>query len=403
MQEYYPADFAKVRKWVARGRWFPAGSSWEENDVDIPSTESLIRQILYGRQFFKKEFNTESHEYMLPDSFGFPASLPSVLAHCGIRGFSTQKLTWGSASGIPFNLGVWAGLDGGSVIAALNANDYNTQVKEDLSVSALWRERLNTNGSMSGVFADYQYYGVGDRGGAPPEESVQWVEKSATSTGAVRVVSAKADQLFCDLTDAQKARLPKYQGDLLLTEHLAGTLTSQAYLKRWNHMNENLADAAEKASVAAHLLGATPYPREKLSQAWKLVLGAQFHDILAGTSLPKCYEYSWNDEIIAMNCFASVLENAVGGVARAMNTQTKGIPLIVFNPLSIDREDVVEAELPAGSTGATVHDGNGNPVPTQVLSTEGAKRHLLFLAKAPSIGFTVYEASSGEALSRLPF
>ena len=109
MQEYYPEGFEELRRWVARGRWFPAGSSWDEGDVNVPSTESVIRHVLYGQRFFEREFGTESCEYMLPDCFGFPASLPSVLAHCGLRGFSTQKLTWGSAVGIPFNIGVWEG------------------------------------------------------------------------------------------------------------------------------------------------------------------------------------------------------------------------------------------------------------------------------------------------------
>jgi alpha-mannosidase len=399
MQEYYPGDFEKVRGWVARGRWSPAGSSWEENDVNVPSSESLIRQILYGHRYFKKEFGTESQEYMLPDCFGFPASLPSILSHCGLRGFSTQKLSWGSAVGIPFNVGVWEGLNGESVIAALNAGSYVSTVKENLSLSGKWFERLDANGEKSGLYADYRYYGVGDRGGAPTEESVQWVQKSVDSTGAVHVVSGKADQMFRDITDAQKAQLPKYQGDLLLTEHSAGSISSQAYMKRWNHMNEMLASAAEKASVAAALLGATPYPREKLRAAWYLVLGAQFHDILPGTSLPKAYEYSWNDEVIAMNCFASVLENAVGGVSRALDTRVDGVPLVVFNPLSIDREDAVEAEvtLPLGASGVQVCDAGGKPVPTQVLSVSGQKHQLLFLAKVPSIGFAVYAVKSSPA------
>src|ERR1039457_3930185 len=147
---------------------------------------------------------------MLPDCFGFPASLPSILSHCGLRGFSTQKLTWGSAVGIPFNVGAWEGLDGESVIAALNAGSYVSTVKENLSLSGKWLERLDTNGEKGGLYTDYRYYGAGDRGGAPTEESVQWVEKSVNSTGAVHVVSAKADQMFLDITDAQKARLPKY-------------------------------------------------------------------------------------------------------------------------------------------------------------------------------------------------
>ncbi len=396
MKEYWPEGYQQVRKWVARGRWFPAGSSWEENDVLVPSSESLIRQLLYGHRFFQQEFNRESNEYMLPDCFGFPASLPSILAHCGLRGFSTQKLYWGSAVGIPFNIGVWEGLDGQSVIAEFNSGQYDRGVKENLSLSDAWRDRLATNGAASGFFGEFQYYGVGDRGGAPKEESLQWVEKSVASTGPVKIISARADQFFGDITDAQKARLPKYKGDLLLTEHSAGSLTSQAYMKRWNRQNEVLAEAAEKASVAAHLLGAASYPREKLRRAWELVLGAQFHDIITGTCLPKAYEYSWNDEIIAMNCFASVLEDAVGGVARALDTQVEGLPLVIFNPLSIEREDVVEIQVESrdGAGALQVYDAPGAPVPTQVVN-EGGKQRLIFVARVPSIGFAVYSLRTG--------
>src|SRR5438876_2585899 len=116
MKEYWPEDYAKLKQYVAAGRWFPAGSSMEEGDVNSPSAESIIRQILYGSQYFRHEFGKTSAEYMLPDCFGFPASLPSILAHMGLKGFSTQKLEWGSAAGIPFNVGLWEGPDGKSVI-----------------------------------------------------------------------------------------------------------------------------------------------------------------------------------------------------------------------------------------------------------------------------------------------
>src|SRR5438874_9769668 len=91
MREYYPADYAKLQQWVRDGRWFPAGSSMEESDVNSPSAESIIRQVLYGSRFFRNELGRTSAEYMLPDCFGFPASLPSILHHMGIVGFSTQK------------------------------------------------------------------------------------------------------------------------------------------------------------------------------------------------------------------------------------------------------------------------------------------------------------------------
>jgi alpha-mannosidase len=399
MQEYHPEDFEMVREWVGKGRWFPAGSSWEENDPNIPSSESQIRQLLFGQRFFKREFNIESCEFFLPDSFGFPASLPSVLAHCGLRGFSTQKLTWNSVVGIPFDVGVWEGPDGNSVIAALNAGNYVTSVRENLSTSQHWLKRLNEIGHRDGIFADYWYYGVGDRGGAPDEESVQWIEKSVASTGAVRVISAKADQMFNDITDSQKARLPKYKGDLLLTKHSAGSMTSEAYMKRWNHENELLANAAETAAVSAHVLGTALYPREKLQHAWELVLANQFHDTLPGTCLPKAYEYAWNDEIIALNSFAEVLQDSVGAVARDLDTRGEGIPMVILNPLSITREDVVEAELqfPMLTTNVQVFDGDDRPVPTQVLSINGGKTHFLFLAKAPSLGFAVFSAKASSA------
>src|ERR1700722_2954354 len=142
MKEYYPKDYEKLREYIAAGRWYPAGSSMEEGDANMPSGEALIRQVLYGNEFFRKEFGKASAEFMLPDCFGFQASLPSILAHCGIKGFSTQKLTWGSAVGIPFNVGVWIGPDGKSVVAALNPGSYGSSIGEDLSHSLTWQQRI---------------------------------------------------------------------------------------------------------------------------------------------------------------------------------------------------------------------------------------------------------------------
>src|SRR5215472_5309391 len=148
MKEYFPADYARIKEYVAAGRWFPAGSSMEEGDVNSPNAESIFRQILYGNNFFRHEFGVASNEYMLPDCFGFPASLPAILHHAGIKGFSTQKLSaaWQPAphvggpnspektpEGIPFNVGVWEGTDGNTVIAALNPLSYGSQVTYDLS------------------------------------------------------------------------------------------------------------------------------------------------------------------------------------------------------------------------------------------------------------------------------
>jgi len=411
MREYFPADYAKLQQWVRAGRWFPAGSSMEESDVNSPSAESIIRQVLYGSAYFRHDLGRTSAEYMLPDCFGFPASLPSILHHMGIRGFSTQKLTWGSSApvggpdspektpvGTPFNVGVWDGPDGGSVIAAFNPGSYSADIRYDLSRSDTtppngtdWPKRVQRNGEVSGLFTDYHYYGTGDVGGAPREPSVQLVESIVSKNdGPLHVISSTAEQMFLDIKPAQAARLPHYAGDLELTNHSAGSLTSQAYQKRWNHKNELLAAAAERASVAAEWLGGRTYPRKRLNDAWALVMGGQFHDIAAGTATPKAYEYSWNDDVIAMNQFASVLTSATESIASSLDTNVKGTAIVVYNPLSIDREDIVEAHVQGLGGGVLVFGPDGKAVRAQ---REGDR--IVFLAKVPPLSWTVYDVLSG--------
>jgi alpha-mannosidase len=418
MREYYPADYVTLQKWVRAGRWFPAGSSMEESDVNSPSAESLIRQVLYGSLYFRTDLGRTSAEYMLPDCFGFPASLPSILHHMGILGFSTQKLTWGSAApaggpdspeqtpvGTPFNVGIWEGPDGSGVMAAFNPGDYSGDIRYDLSRSDStppkgidWPKRVQRDGEVSGLFTDYHYYGTGDVGGAPREPSVQLVETIVSKNDSpLRVLSSTAEQMFLDIKPEQTAKLPRYKGDLELTNHSAGSLTSEAYQKRWNRKNELLADAAERASVAAEWLGGRAYPRKRLNDAWALVMGGQFHDIAAGTATPKAYEYSWNDDVIAMNQFASVLTSATESIASALDTRAQGTAILVYNPLSIAREDVVEAHVSLPPGAIHVIGPDGEIVPSQ---REGNK--ILFVARVPSVGFAVYDIRPGAGAQTKP-
>ena len=499
MKEYYPADFAKLKQYVAEGRWYPAGSSVEEGDVNAPSAESIIRQVLYGNEWFRREFGKASAEYMLPDCFGFPADLPTILAHSGVRGFSTQKLTWGSSAdgggpeslektpeGTPFNVGVWVGPDGESVLAALNPGSYGSSITTDLSqplppappdaaltavqsqIQALtdkyrhmeagqhpdpadvqqffslrqqeeelrkaqqdedlsrfqsdWAARVQNNGKVTGVFTDYHYYGTGDIGGAPSEDSVKRLEAIVThgqaslpppnyvqfpgeshpawpevpvGNGPVHVISATSDQMFLDITPAEEAQLPQYTGEMELTNHSAGSLTSQGYQKRWLRKEELLADAAEKSSVAASWLGGRSYPLDRLNDAWMLVMGGQFHDLAAGTATPRAYEFAWNDDVIAMNQFAEVLQNATESVSAALNTTTDGIPVVVFNPLNIPREDLVDAKVNFAGTppdAVSVTGPDGREVPAQLKDGK-----VLFLARVPSVGYAVYSVHAGAA------
>ncbi|HEU0227339.1 MAG TPA: hypothetical protein VFQ86_06355, partial [Arachidicoccus soli] len=157
MKEYYPDLYKKLLAYVKEGRWYIAGSSVDEAEVNISSSESLLRQVLYGNLFFKHEFNKESADYMLPDCFGFVATTPSVWRHAGLLGFSTQKLTWGSANGIPFNVGIWEGPDGQGLVSALNATNYNGSIVPRLDTNKEWTARINDDIRKYGISFDYRY------------------------------------------------------------------------------------------------------------------------------------------------------------------------------------------------------------------------------------------------------
>ena len=282
MKEYYPNDYARMKKYIAEGRWYPAGSSVEEGDVNLPSAEGIFRQVLMGNTYFRTEFGKASAEYMLPDCFGFPASLPSILAHAGVKGFSTQKLNaaWQPApkvggpsspeqtpEGIPFNVGTWTGPDGHKILAALNPGTYGARVFTDLSKYTPppapvvltdqqkatltprqqreltnppseqdWGKRINLDGQVTGIYADYHYVGTGDIGGAVDENSVKLLEATVDKTsaqlsgstptamggGPLHVVIAAADQMFNDITPDETSRMPNYTGDLELINHFRG-------------------------------------------------------------------------------------------------------------------------------------------------------------------------------------
>ncbi len=216
MKEYFPADYAKLQEYVKQGRWFPAGSSMEEGDVNAPNAEALIRQVLYGNNWFRKELGTSSAEYMLPDCFGFPSSLPSILAHAGVRGFSTQKLTWGSGSyvggpqsientpvGTPFNVGVWVGPDGSQVIAALNPGAYGSDVNYGSEPAAA----RACAGCCDGGAAE-------QAGGVAAEAAGCAEERDADEPGGCACVPADAQEQLDAAMKAQKdAAAARFQED----------------------------------------------------------------------------------------------------------------------------------------------------------------------------------------------
>jgi len=402
MKEYFPEEYERLRGLVEQGRWRLAGSMLDSPDVNMVSPESLVRHILYANRFFAEEFGRQSRDLFLPDCFGFGFALPSVAAHCRLLGFSAQKFgNWMAPATIPFEIGQWEGPDGATIVAAIRPEGYGEGLHEDLSQAQRWVGRLDETGRQCGAFVGLKYVGVGDRGGGLDTASMEWLQTSVEGRAPISVRVEGSDQLFRDLTTDQIDRLPRHRGELLLPTHGTGCLTSQATLKGWNRRNELMAEAAEKAAVIADWLGALPYPAERLRDAWIRFLWHQMHDDLTGTSIPAAYRFSWNDELLALNLFSAVLTQSIGGIAAGLDTRTDGIPLIVFNPLSIQRQDVVEARLlwsGAPPSGVRVRTASGEELPAQILAAEdGDGLVVAFLADVPPLSVQVFEVLEGQA------
>lgn len=397
MKEYYPEMWEKMKSYVAQGKWNVCGSAFENGDVNVPSPEALFRNILLGNEYFDKNFGKRSCDIFLPDCFGFGYALPSIMHHANLKGFTTQKLTWGSAYGIPFDLGKWYGVDGNYVYGNTNPGSYTTvllKVRDKKFVQEKLKSNEQYDLPMTAIF-----HGVGDRGGAPKESSVKTVcdEIAKNNTSEIEVLSAPADRIFHDidaLPEDVKQKLPVWNNELVMTNHAVGGYTSRAIGKRWNRRNEEIADMAERACVTAMVTNGYKYPQEPLTKAWKRVIAHQFHDDLPGTSVQRAYRRSWNDYAMSLNQFTNEYEGAIKSIASKIDTSfVKGTAVVVNNPMEYERTSIVTVNIPAKNCGKniTVLDADGKEYATQLKSVKNGVATILMCVTVPPMGYKAFD------------
>lgn len=401
-EEYYPEYFERLKKYIEEGRWNVTGSAYENGDVNVPSPEALFRNILYGNGYFRKKFGKVSKEIYLPDCFGFGYALPSIIRHGNLLGFTTQKLTWGSAYGTPFDIGRWYGVDGKYCFACVKPGSYTSTYirirdKKDN------KEKLADNESRFSLPWTFSFHGVGDQGGCPRKLSVAVMQKEIdrNSKSDVKVISARSDEIYDDLnalSDEQKEKLPTWNNELVMTAHAVGGYTSRAIGKRWNRKCEELADITERAAVLGTLLGNMEYPATTLEKAWKRAIAHQFHDDIPGTSVQRGYQRSWNDYVLSMNQLENELAHSVGAVSRAMDTSwVKGTAVVVYNSLEQDRCDTVNIAVSIKSDYVRVLDKEGNPVPCQIISRDGDKAVVAVYCEMKALGYKVLDVQEADS------
>jgi alpha-mannosidase len=404
MKKFYPANYTTLKQYIASGQWCVAGSGAEAGDVNIPSAEGLIRNYLYGEEFFMDEYGKKSLDVYLPDCFGFGYVLPTVASHCGLLGFSTYKYdAWGGWITTPFPIGKWYGVDSSFVIACLKPGGY----EGGIDIRTADGDWLKAHSGTPGVWATYDYIGTGDQGGAPAAGDVSGMitRIRANSSNTIKVYSTSTDQLYRDLTPAMTAQFPSYNGELLMSQHGTGTYTSWALMKYKNRKNEQRAMLTEFADVAANWLsnGAFAYPQDTIWHAWWRVLACTMHDQVTGTSMPSVYsqyclpmeDSSYNDFTYALGLGNNAMANSTGQQLATTVSEAGRVPLVLVNALARSRSDVVEATVNFGAAapaGVKVFDPDGVEVPAQMLSASGQNVSIAFVATVPSASYSVYEA-----------
>lgn len=395
MKEYYPREYEELKKYVKEGRWHVTGTSWDATDAIVPSVESAIRNILLGQEYYRSEFGVESTDIFLPDCFGFGWTLPTIAKHCGLIGFSSQKLGWRNKpmhgdKKFPYTVGLWKGVDGSTIMMAHGFNYGQRFQLEDLTHSDMLQKRVKE----SPLNVVYHYYGTGDIGGSPTITSVDAVERSLKGQGPLQIISATSDQLYKDyLPFENHPELPMYDGELLMDVHGTGCYTSQAAMKFYNRQNELLGDASERSSVAADMLGLVDYPSQSLTESWRRFIFHQFHDDLTGTSIPRAYEFSWNDELLSLKQFSNILTTSVSAVSEQLDTRVKGVPVVLYNALGYEATDLVELIMDAAKcpSKVSVFNEQGKEVASQLVSYVDGKVHILAEATVPANGYAVYD------------
>ncbi len=308
IREDEPELFEEIKEKVKEGRFEPEGAMWLEADCNLTSGESLVRQILYGKRYFKGAFGIDSDILWLPDVFGYSAAMPQILKKSGVRAFVTTKLAWNDTNRLPHDFFYWEGIDGTKIPTYLITTCDYPLADKAMKTGGLLEYTYNGRQNPSQILGTYRafrekeltdelltVYGFGDGGGGPTWEMLEMDRRLEMGVpGCPRTELKSVTAFFDDLLKKLKKpeEIPKISGELYLEYH-RGTYTSMAKNKRYNRQLEYLLKEAELICSYGLLAGRLRYPENDLYEIWKVLMLNQFHDILPGSSIKGVYEDSW--------------------------------------------------------------------------------------------------------------
>jgi alpha-mannosidase len=309
LQEHQPELFARVAAHVATGRFVPVGGMWVESDTNMPGGEALARQFVAGKRYFLEQLGVEPREAWLPDSFGYSAALPQIIAAAGSRWFLTQKISWNDTNVMPHHTFLWEGIDGTRIFTHFPPVD---TYAAELSGTELARaeRRFAEKGRANTSLVPF---GWGDGGGGPTREMLAAAARTRSLEGSPTVrITSPAE--FFTAAEEEYPDPPVWSGELYLEFH-RGTYTSQARTKRGNRRSEHLLREAELWATTATVREGAAYPYATLESCWRTVLLQQFHDILPGSSIAWVHRQAEQE-------YARVAAELEGVIGTALRTLT---------------------------------------------------------------------------------
>jgi len=372
----YPALYEEIKKRVREGRWEPTGSMWVEADCNLTSGESLLRQVVMGKNFFMDEFGVETDVLWLPDVFGYSAALPQILKKARVPYFSTAKMNWNQFNKFPYNTFYWKGIDGSRVLSHIPPDgDYNHYPK-----ATVLRMLAGSNTERDRCDWTLMSYGWGDGGGGPENSHFESIRRAEDIEGLPRCHHMKIKDFFHTIDGM--ADFPEWVGELYLEMH-RGTLTTQGHNKRWNRKTEYLYHDAELMRSVTESMG-LPYPREEFQTQWRQILLHQFHDVIPGSCIRQVIEDTDRMYPEIWTAGESMLDAGLAKIIDGIDTTGEGDAVVVFNTLSWPRTDIASVKLP-GEGDYAVLDGEGKEAPSQIAGDE-----IRFIASVPSMGYSTY-------------
>ncbi|MBU0510994.1 MAG: alpha-mannosidase, partial [Chloroflexi bacterium] len=346
----YPELFAAIKERIIEGRWEPLGGMWVEADCNLSGPESLARQFLLGRNFFREHFSegVDSPVLWLPDVFGYAWNLPQLIKEAGLEYFFTIKIGWSQYNRFPYDSFWWQGLDGTKVLTHFSptknpdsphASTYNSDASPAQTLRTWFNFQGKDHGPPGVTPPLLISYGWGDGGGGPTREMLENIREMGHFPATPQIHTGKVGEFFRKLETEIGDRLPTWNGELYLEYH-RGTYTTQARVKRANRKSEFLLHDAEFLATYASILDPNyQYPFDQFTKAWQLVCLNQFHDIIPGSSIAPVYAETLEQHAEVHQIAAAARDEALAVIAAKM-----GAEIVVVNPTSFARNEIVEID-----------------------------------------------------------